>query len=282
MLAHFFALLFLHAPLAHAEPMQGSFENVLCSNEESAAVLDSSLEKVSFQARRLETIKVFQGWGENRKLRQDQALVKVQFPSREHSGESIGWVPEEWVKTRSSCPGAGLARESISLQGAGLEDPNCCGFPMGKRPLASYHESPRAFGSARSGRLHAASDLYRQKGDPILAVSEGKVIRSLYFFYQGTYAIEVKHSGGFVVRYGEVLGRQAPNAQLGQSVARGQPVGYMGKTNCCVPMLHFELYRGTQGGPLTTKTGRFQRRADLINPTNYLDRWIRAQFRDWR
>lgn len=286
MLAHFFSLLLisLNAPLAKAEPVQVSLENVLCSSEETAPVLDASLEMVRFQARRLETLKVFQGWGETRKLQkhgdQDRALVKVQFPARTPINESIGWIPEEWIKSRSACPGAELEQEWFFPQGDGLDDPACCSFPLGKRPIASYHEAPRAFGSARSGRLHAASDLYRQKGDPILAVSEGKVIRSLYFFYQGTYAIEVKHSGGFVVRYGEVLGRQAPNAQLGQSVSQGQTVGYMGKTNCCVPMLHFELYRGTQAGPLTTRTGRYQRRADLLNPTAYLDRWIRSQFRD--
>ena len=135
----------------------------------------------------------------------------------------------------------------------------------------------RAFGSNRDGgaRKHAAADLYRSKGDPIKAVTSGTVIRNTYFFYQGTYAIEVKHSGGFVVRYGELTG-SSPTRQ-NQAVSVGQTVGYMGKTTCCTPMLHFELYSGKATGPLKGG-GKYQRRSDLLNPTSYLKQWQANSF----
>ena len=37
-------------------------------------------------------------------------------------------------------------------------------------------------------------------------------------------------------------------------------------------MLHFEIYAGTKTGPLTVKKNKpYQRRADLVDPTPYLD-----------
>jgi hypothetical protein len=46
-------------------------------------------------------------------------------------------------------------------------------------------------------------------------------------------------------------------------------------------MLHFELYSGTATGPLTdrTRTG-FERRRDLVNPTDYLLAWESSTFRN--
>ena len=40
-----------------------------------------------------------------------------------------------------------------------------------------------------------------------------------------------------------------------------------------VAMLHFELFGGTASGPLTvmSASGGFQRRADLIDPSGFLD-----------
>jgi len=37
-------------------------------------------------------------------------------------------------------------------------------------------------------------------------------------------------------------------------------------------MLHFELYSGTESGKLTVRSNKlYQRRSDLIDPTDYLD-----------
>jgi hypothetical protein len=37
-------------------------------------------------------------------------------------------------------------------------------------------------------------------------------------------------------------------------------------------MLHFEMYGNTVAGPLTQRSNRpYERRADLVDPTNFLD-----------
>ncbi len=271
---------FLSSP-TWAEPPA---DPVFCPAAEELSVLASDLQTKLFSAPREERAKIFQGWGENQKIKTENgaeiAYVRVQFPDREDEAQSIGWVPENSLRSREDCVGS---RPWISpvhrTLGAGLNDPGCCGFPLGGRPFESYLTAPRSFGANRSGgeRKHAACDLYRNRGDKILAVTDGVVIRNLYYFYQGTYAVEVEHAGGFVVRYGEVSGKRATTQ--GQRLRPGQTVGYMGKTSCCTPMLHFELYAGTKSGPLNSG-GPFRRRADLLNPTAYLRKWQANSFRD--
>jgi hypothetical protein len=57
-------------------------------------------------------------------------------------------------------------------------------------------------------------------------------------------------------------------------VQAGQVIAHIGKMHTD-SMLHFELYRGDVGGPLTQRqNGPFQRRSDLIDPTSFLDRLI--------
>lgn len=265
---------------------EGSIEQLVCITSGSLQVRSDSLNSVLFSAKRGDAVKSFQGWGDVQKKKvvdgKTFTYVKLQFPERNGKGVDIGWVADEYIKTKAECPGMAEAdpidpERSIT----GINDPNCCTFPLGNRPLVTYTSGVASFGSSRSGgkRKHAASDLYRNKGDPIRAVAEGQVIRGLYFFYQGTYAIELKHSGGFVVRYGEVGSKSV--VASGKTVKAGQTVGFMGKTNCCKPMLHFELYSGAKSGSLTG-SGPYQRRSDLMSPTKYLQKWQDDAFRDQR
>ena len=139
----------------------------------------------------------------------------------------------------------------------------------------------RAFEASRSGgRRHAACDLYRTTNEAAVSVAAGKVVRSQYYFYQGTYAIEVEHVGGKVARYGEITGKSASGTGINQYVKAGQTIGYIGKVNsgCCTPMLHFEIYSGTADGDLTRSGNKFNRRSDLLDPSPYLRDWERAKF----
>ncbi|MFL9921642.1 peptidoglycan DD-metalloendopeptidase family protein [Paraburkholderia fungorum] len=146
-------------------------------------------------------------------------------------------------------------------------------FPLPFVPKHDYHTGGRRYGAARpNGRKHAGCDLLAPPGTPVMAVRPGLILKSPYKFYQAkngawTYALEVKHREGFVVRYTE-LDRCADGIKTGVSVAEGQTIGYVG----AALMLHFELYAGTEHGPLTDR-GRvgFQRRADLLDPTSFLD-----------
>lgn len=260
----------------------GSLDQVVCITSGTLSVRSDDLNKVLFYAKKHERVKVFQGWGDVAKTKTVDGVnynyLKLQFPEREDA--NIGWVADAYVKPASECAGYPKTEPApVEIKPmAGLGDSKCCKFPLANKPTNSYTSGTPSFGSNRDGgaRKHAASDLYRKKGDVIKAVTSGTVIRNTYFFYQGTYAIEVKHSGGFVVRYGELTGSSP--TKLGQAVKLGQTVGYMGKTTCCTPMLHFELYSGSKTGPLSTGSGKYQRRSDLLNPTSYLQKWSANTF----
>ena len=133
-------------------------------------------------------------------------------------------------------------------------------------------------------RLHAACDLYRPEHEPIYAVANGKVIRDPFHYVRGTYAFDVKHDGGFVVRYAEITSRKAPGIKKGEPVFRDQEVGYVGRLSTRVrpAMIHFELYRGNLTGLLTREHYKrgFRRRNDLLDPTDYLLDWQRKFFGD--
>jgi len=146
---------------------------------------------------------------------------------------------------------------------------------MRQRPAVDYKTSPRSFGCPRDGgrRKHAGCDIYAPIGTEVLAVEDGVVIQPVYFFYLGTYALEIKHDSGIVVRYGEIK-RETPKVwKAGDRVSAGEVIGYVGQLQGLpMAMLHFELYSGAASGQLTTReAGGFQRRSDLLDPTSFLD-----------
>ncbi|MGK7945773.1 MAG: SH3 domain-containing protein [Microcystaceae cyanobacterium] len=154
-------------------------------------------------------------------------------------------------------------------------------FPFRTRPSISYKNGGRNFGAGRSGgRKHAGCDLIAAKGTEILAMADGKVITGPYYFYSGTYALEIKHDNGIVIRYGEI-GQSLPTGiRVGARVSKGQVIAYVGRLNSGSSMLHLEMYKGTQTGALTQTGNRtyhyvpshqYQRRSDLLDPTSYLD-----------
>lgn len=272
-----------------------SLEYVVCVNE-SLQVRSKTLNNVLFTASRLEPVQPVQAWGSEKQNRviggKTYAFINVKFPKRA-AGKNTGWIADAYVKLKAECAlvkpepkkdaGDAAASSRADANGiSGLNDPKCCDFPTIKRPSTSYREGMRRFRAGRSGgrRLHAACDLYRVKGEQTVSIASGKVLRGPYYFYQGTYALEVQHSGGFIARYGEILGTRVDGVSAGKSVKAGQKLGYIGKVNsgCCTPMLHFELYSGTIKSNSLNGRNAFQRRADLMDPTKYLQKWEKAKF----
>ena len=142
-------------------------------------------------------------------------------------------------------------------------------FPLRQRPTASYRSGSRQYGADRGGgRFHAGCDLHADAGTEVLAMQDGVVLQDAYRFYKDTMALEIDH-GNFIARYGEISA--APSIRKGMRVKRGQVIGYVGTLER-QSMLHLELYSGTEEGSLTVReTGPYQRRADLVDPTQYLD-----------
>lgn len=142
-------------------------------------------------------------------------------------------------------------------------------FPLLTMPTNDWFYGAAAFGSYRSGgRLHGASDLYTPAGRTIVAIADGKVL-DYYYFYSGTHALVVEHDDGRVVRYGEISSNIVP---IGKRVKKGEAIARVGVMNCCNPMLHFEMYKGTATGYLTqTGANQYNRRRDIMNPQYFLD-----------
>jgi hypothetical protein len=152
-------------------------------------------------------------------------------------------------------------------------------FPL-KLKVDSYLKFPSRYNDGRDKdsdgkyqRRHAGCDLYAPVGSEIIAVKDGVIIQSPYEFYDGTYAIEIDHED-FVCRYGELQSNVPTYVKAGASIKQGQVIGYVGKLQTVAQsMLHFEMFSGEQTGALTKKKNLpFQRRSDLIDPTNFLNR----------
>ncbi|MCO4794061.1 MAG: M23 family metallopeptidase [Bacteriovoracaceae bacterium] len=275
--------------------VEGPLDYRVCIASKKLNIRNERLDKVVYSARKGEKVKIFQGWGNNSQNRTingvNYKFIKIQLSGREASDQTIGWAAQRYIKIKSQCKylsnsGSGATSGDNTSEGSveisGLNDSKCCEFPTVKKVTHRFNSGMRRFGAGRSGgaRLHAACDLYRYKNEPILSVAPGKIIRNKYYFYQGTYALEVRHSGGFVVRYGEITGKSASGTSAGRSVKMGQQIGYMGKvnSNCCRPMLHFELYSGSKSGSLSRGGTRYRRRSDLLDPTEYLLQWESRNF----
>jgi murein DD-endopeptidase MepM/ murein hydrolase activator NlpD len=146
-------------------------------------------------------------------------------------------------------------------------------FPLAQRPSPDWKSGARYFGARRSGgtRLHAGCDLLGPRGTAIYAISDGVLVREPYYFYSGTYAVELRH-GPYLIRYGEILGGSYVG---GRQVRKGQLIARIGRLNSGSSMLHFEMYsNGSSTARLTTGTGPYKRRADVINPSPHLDAWL--------
>jgi murein DD-endopeptidase MepM/ murein hydrolase activator NlpD len=153
-------------------------------------------------------------------------------------------------------------------------------FPLPIKPKESYKSGARRFGANRDHgrRKHAGIDLYAPVGTAVRAMADGVVIRA-YDFYGGTQAIEVDH-GDFIARYGEVS-VDSILVEDGDQIARGEKLAEVGKLKGLVTsMLHLEMFGTTddptaRGKGLTQRANLpFQRRLDLIDPTESIDKSV--------
>lgn len=155
-------------------------------------------------------------------------------------------------------------------------------FPLEKK-IRTYHSGGRRYGSRRSGgkRLHGGCDLTVAKNTRILAMADGVVVKGPYYFYEGTYALEVAHDvvdkkgekGKILVRYGEINQRVPKGVKPGAEVGRGDLIATVGRLNSGASMLHLEMYSEGSSRKKLTVVGinKYKRRSDIKDPTLELD-----------
>jgi murein DD-endopeptidase MepM/ murein hydrolase activator NlpD len=237
--------------------IQTMLENAAKETENSAFDPKGVDGKISKLPGKSNTVKAIWAFQKTFMVNPD-ALVE---PNKNTFNKLASYTPDQPGKVPSNVP------ESPIINVSGYN------FPLGFVPNYDYHTGGRRFGASRSGgtRKHAGCDLISPEGTKIYAVYDGTVSRGPYYFYHGTYAVEVDH-GGFVARYSEIKG-MASGLRVGSQVSAGQLLAYVGKMYTS-SMLHFELYQGTASGGLTQRNHPpYQRRSDLLDPTPYLDMW---------
>jgi murein DD-endopeptidase MepM/ murein hydrolase activator NlpD len=122
----------------------------------------------------------------------------------------------------------------------------------------------RRISSRFGGRVHPILHTYRKHqgvdfaadyGTPVRATADGIVTRA---GRDGGYGnlIELRHANGIRTRYGH-LSSFARGLHVGQRVAQGETIGYVGSTGLATgPHLHYEfLINGRQTNPQRTATG---------------------------
>lgn len=254
---------------------QGGDQTITCTNSGTLNVYElnnsGALVASNFNANQFEEIALRTDIDADSRFRtvngQRIEYTAVVFPGRNNT---TGWVAKNFVKTKNTCEAFKRAGTPSSSVSGNL-------FPLQGRPTHSYLSAPRCFGCGRSGgRKHAATDLYRPLREKIQSIADGRVLRQMYYFYQGTYAIEVKNEDGKVIRYGETNGKAFKTGR----VKKGDKIGEVGKTHCCTPMLHFEMYDGRAGNASLSGGGAYRRRWDLMNPTSTVRQMEKARFGD--
>jgi murein DD-endopeptidase MepM/ murein hydrolase activator NlpD len=107
-------------------------------------------------------------------------------------------------------------------------------------------------------RFHRGLDIGARHGTPILATTDGQVVRAGWGGGYGN-VVELRHSGGLATRYGH-MSRIAVSG--GQRVRQGQVIGYVGSTGLSTgPHLHYEMFRN--GQLVDPRSVRFASRSQL-------------------
>ncbi|KAF2337993.1 glycoside hydrolase family protein [Flavobacterium nitrogenifigens] len=134
-------------------------------------------------------------------------------------------------------------------------------------------------------RKHAARDLYTEPKALVIAIANGEVLETRYF-YAGTHQVTVLHKlkdgRKFIARYGE-LDPNSIEVKKGDQVKQGKVLGKTGKllgksviSGYDIYMLHFEIFSAEKeeniNNPLTNKVNGspFQRRKDLLDSIDIL------------
>jgi murein DD-endopeptidase MepM/ murein hydrolase activator NlpD len=111
-------------------------------------------------------------------------------------------------------------------------------------PIRGPHELWEGFGGARH---HEGADVGSPCGTPLVAVGNGRVSKNEYHSRAGNYLVLDLKGTIYDVAYMHLI--KPPALTVGQTVAAGQVVGYVGQTgNASGCHLHFELWEGAYYG----------------------------------
>lgn len=128
-----------------------------------------------------------------------------------------------------------IEAELAARQSTGGENPGIIGWPVNASVSSGFgYRIHPIFGTRK---LHTGIDLDAGAGTPIKASADGTVILARTYGGYGR-AVVIDHGGGLSTLYAH---QSSIVVAEGQSVARGEVIGYVGCTGYCTgPHLHFE------------------------------------------
>jgi murein DD-endopeptidase MepM/ murein hydrolase activator NlpD len=103
------------------------------------------------------------------------------------------------------------------------------------------------FSEARGSRKHEALDIMADRHTPVRAVEDGRIAKLFTSKAGGLTIYQFDPSGTFSYYYAH-LDRYAAGLKEGQTIKRGQVIGYVGSTGNAspdAPHLHFAIFRLT-------------------------------------
>ena len=150
-----------------------------------------------------------------------------------------------WGKQGRFFEASGVGEQRNGLL-APVPGPISSRFGMRRHPILGYR------------RMHSGQDYRARHGTPIVAPTSGRVTAAGRMGGCGI-AVRLNHGDGLSTRYCH-MSRMA--VSRGQSVRRGQVIGYVGSTGLSTgPHLHYEMYRG--GRAVNPGSVRYVTRAQL-------------------
>lgn len=102
------------------------------------------------------------------------------------------------------------------------------------------------YAEARGTRVHEALDILAPRGTPVVAATDGKLLKLFNSKSGGLMVYASDAADRFVLLYGH-LDRYADGVREGMPLKRGQVIGYVGSTGNApigTPHLHFGIHRG--------------------------------------
>lgn len=107
--------------------------------------------------------------------------------------------------------------------------------------ISGYFGEERAFNGVKSPGHHGGTDIAAPADTPVRATNRGVIVLAMLGRIRGNIVV-VDHGGGILSSYGHMAGF---NVQPGQTVERGDIVGFVGSTGLSTgPHLHWEMAVG--------------------------------------
>ncbi len=121
--------------------------------------------------------------------------------------------------------------------------------PVNFKYISSSFKKNRFHPVQKRWKAHPGVDYAANRGTPVIAAGDGKVIRARYDKYNGHHVF-IQHGEKYVTKYLHFTKRAV---KQGQSVKQGQVIGYVGSTGLASgPHLHYEfLVDGVHRNPRT-------------------------------